>query len=71
MVLQAGYMKLEDWEHYLIEVGISADSAKIHAATFGNEKLMRESLQMLDQAMLKELKVTLMGEVLCIQKILN
>ena len=44
MVQQIGLMKPEDWECYLIKVGISVDSAKLHATTFTNEKLMRESL---------------------------
>ena len=58
-------MKPKDWEWYLIKVGIFADSAKIHDAKFTGVKLTRESLQMLDRWMLKELGVTLI-EVLCI-----
>ena len=47
----------EDWEHYRIEIGIAANSAKIHAATFTDEKVAMESLLMLDQSILKELWV--------------
>ena len=61
-------MKPKDWEQYLIEAGISTDSTKIHAAKFADEMLTRESLQMLDRSMLKELGVTSMGESLCILK---
>ena len=49
-------MKPEDWECYLIKVGISANSAKIHAVTFVNKKLTRKSLQILDWSMVKELE---------------
>ena len=59
-------MEPEDWEQYLVETGIS--SAKIHAVTFVNEKLSIGTLQMLDRAILKELGVISMGEVLCILK---
>ena len=61
-------MTPEDWEHFFIEAGISTDSAKTHATKFADEKLTIESLQMLDQSMLKELGVILMGEALCILK---
>ena len=66
MVLQTGFMKPEDWEHYLIKVGIPTDSSIILTATFAGEKVMGESLQMLDRSILKELEVTSMGEALCI-----
>ena len=57
-----------DWERFLIEAGISTDTAKTHATKFADEKLTIESLQMLDPSMLKELGVTLMREALCILK---
>ena len=69
MALRTGMMKPEDWERYLIEAGISANSAKVNAATFTNEKLTKENLQMLDRAMLKLLEVTSMRESLCIFKL--
>ena len=68
MVLQTGYMTSEDWEHFFIEAGISTDLAKTHATNFVDEKMTIESFQMLDQSMLKELGVILMGEALCILK---
>ena len=68
MVLRTESMTPDDWERFFIEVDISADSAKTHATKFAYEKLTIESLQMLDHSMLKELRVTLMGEVLCILK---
>ena len=61
-------MTPENWECFFIEAGISTDLAKAHATKFADEKLMIESLQMLDQSMLKELGVILMGEALCILK---
>ena len=68
MALQTWFMTPEDWEHFFIKAGISTDSAKTHATKFADEKLMIESLQMLDRSMLKELGVILMGEALCILK---
>ena len=68
MALWTGSMTSDDWECFFIEVGISADSAKTHATKFADEKLTIESLQMLDRSLLKELRVTLMGEALCILK---
>ena len=65
------YMTPDDWERFLIEAGISTDSAKTHATKFANEKLTIESLQMLDHSMLKELGVTLMGEAQWILKQAN
>ena len=61
-------MTPDDWEHFLIEAGISTDSVKTHATKFADVKLTIESLQMLDRSMLKELGVRLMGEALCILK---
>ena len=58
----------KDWEHFFIEAGICTDSVQIHATKFVDHKLTIESLQMLDQATLKELGVILMGEALCILK---
>ena len=58
----------DDWERFLIEAGITTDSAKTHATKFADKKLTIESLQMLDRSTLKELGVTLMGEALCILK---
>ena len=68
MALQAGPMTPDDWEHFLIEAGISTDSPKTHATKFADEKLTTESLHILDRSMLKELEVILMGEALCILK---
>ena len=67
MALQTGY-ETEEWESFFIKVGISADSAKNYAATFARERLMKEKLQMMDQAMLGELGITAMGEALPILK---
>ena len=67
MALQIEH-EAEEWESYFIKVGISADSAKSYAATFAREKLMKENLQMMDWAMLKELRITAMGEALSILK---
>ena len=61
MTLQTGSMTPDDWERFLIEAGISTDSAKTHVTKFADEKLTTESLKMLDRSMLKELGVTLMG----------
>ena len=68
MALQTGFMIPEDWERFFIEAGISTNWAKTHATKFADEKLMIESLQMLDRSILKELGVMLMGETLCILK---
>ena len=68
MALRTGFMTPDDWEYFLIEAGISTDSAKTHVTKFVEEKLTIESLQMLDHSMLKESEVTLMGEALCILK---
>ena len=68
MVLQTGFMTPDDWECFLIEAGISTDSAKTQMTKFADEKLTIESLQMLYHSMLKELGVTLMGEALSILK---
>ena len=68
MALQTGSMTPDDWERFFIEAGISTDSAKTHATKFADEKLTIENLQMLDRSMLKELRITLMGEALCILK---
>ena len=68
IALQTGFMTPEDWECFFIEAGISMDLAKTHATKFADEKLMIESLQMLDRSMRKELGVILMGEVQCIRK---
>ena len=67
MALQTGY-ETEDWENYFLKAGISADLAKSYAATFVREKLRKESLQMMDRAMLRELGITTMGEALAILK---
>ena len=61
-------MTPDDWESFFIEAGISTGSAKTHATKSADEKQTRESLQMLDWSMLKELGVTLMEEALCILK---
>ena len=68
MALRTGSMTPDDWERFLIEAGISTDSAKTHPTKFADEKLTIESLQMLDRSMLKELGVTLLEEALCILK---
>ena len=68
MALQTGSMTPDDWERFLIKVGISTDTAKTYVTKFADEKLTIESLQMLDCSMLKELGVTLMGGALCILK---
>ncbi len=67
MEMQTGY-ETEKWEDYFIKAGISADSAKSYAAMFPREKLMKENLQTMDRAMLKELGITAMGEALSILK---
>ena len=67
MVLWTGY-ETEEWEDYFIKVGISADWAKSYAATFAREKLREENFRMMDWAMLRELGITAMGEVLSILK---
>ena len=67
MMLQTGY-ETEEWEDYFIKAGFSADSAKSYTATFAREKLRKENLQMMDQAMLRELGITAMGEALSIFK---
>ena len=66
--LRTGYMKPEDWERFFIVTGISMDSAKTHATKFVDKMLMRESLKMLDQSILKERGVIIMGEAPCIFK---
>ena len=65
MVLRTRYAN-EDWEDYFLKAGITADSAKSYAATFVKEKLRKENLQVMDRAMLRELGITTMGEVLSI-----
>ena len=67
MALQTGY-ETEEWEDYFIKVGISANSAKSYAATFAREKLTKENLHMMDQAMLKELGIIAIVEALSILK---
>ena len=67
MVLQTGY-ETEEWEDYFIKAGISADSAKSYAATFAKENMRKVNLQMMDQAMVRELGITAMGEALSILK---
>ena len=49
-------------------MGISANSVKSYAAMFARKKLTKEKLQMMDQAMLKELGITAMGEALSVLK---
>lgn len=61
-------VETEDWKNYLFEAGISVDSAKNYAATFESENLTKEILQMIDQAMLRELGVKAMGEAISIIK---
>ena len=65
MALRTGY-ETEEWEDCFIKAGISADSLKSYAATFAREKLKNENLQTMDQAMLRELGITAMGEALSI-----
>ena len=50
MALQTGFMKPEDREWYFIKVGISAISAKIHAAKFADEKLTDTGLINVNEA---------------------
>ena len=68
MVLRAGLMTPENWEHFFTEAGKSTDLAKTHVTKFVDKKLMIKNLQMLDWSMLKELGIILMGETLCILK---
>ena len=68
MALQTGSMTHDNWEHFLIKVGISTYSAKTQVIKFADENLTIESLQILDRSMLKKLGITLMGEALCILK---
>ena len=67
MALQTGY-GTEEWESFCIKTGISADSAKNYATMLAREKLTKENLQIMDQAMLKELGITTMVETLSILK---
>ena len=67
MVLRTGY-DTEEWESYFIKASISANSAKSFAAMFARVKLMKEKLQMMNRAMLKELGITAMRESLSILK---
>ena len=67
MAQQTGYTKPEHCESYFIQASIPTDSVKIDTATFTDKKLTRESLQMLDWFMLKELRITSI-EALCILK---
>ena len=59
---------IEEWEELLIEIGISTSSASTYAEAFSEEKLTKDSLPMMDRAMLKELGVTAMGDALAILK---
>ena len=67
MVLQTRY-NLAGWESTFIKVGISVASAKIYAQIFSSEEIMRESL---DHAMLKELGIRAMGDMLTILKLIK
>ena len=55
-------------ERFLVEAGIQPESAKIHAKTFADNKLSRDSLSMLDKPTLKDLGVSILGEALTILK---
>ena len=68
MVLWAGY-EPPNWESLFIAEGISVASAKIYAQTFSSEEIMRDSLYMLDCAMLKELGITTICDMLTILKL--
>lgn len=62
-------MESEDWQNYLIQAGISANSSQICAATFANEKLIKETLQMMElDLMLKKMRITAIGEEPCLLK---
>ena len=51
MALRTGY-DLAGWEKIFIEAGISVASAKTYAQTFSSEEITKDSLHMLDRAML-------------------
>ena len=67
MVLRAG-PDLAGWESIFIKAGISFATAKIYVQTFSSEEITRDSLHMLDCAMLKELGIRTMGDILVILK---
>ena len=53
IALQARW-EIEDWERYFIKAGISADSTKSYTATFAREKLTKDNLQMMNQALVAQ-----------------
>ena len=57
-----------DWEELLINIGISVESAATFAKNFAEERLTKDSLFMMDRAMLKELGIAKMREALVILK---
>ena len=61
-------MDAHQWERFLIKAGIQQESANSHAKTFAENKLSQDSLSMLDKPTLKDLGVSVLGEVLTILK---
>ena len=55
-----------EWESIFIEAGISVTSAKLYIQTFTNKNLTKDSLPMMDCAILKELGIKTLGEMLAI-----
>ncbi len=55
-------------ESTFIKVGISAATAKTYVQTFSSKEISRNSSHMLDCAMLKELGIKIMGDILAILK---
>ena len=68
MALHTGF-NLGCRESMFIKVGISAASAKIYTLSFSSEEITRKSLHMLDPAMLKDLDIKTMDDVLTILKL--